>query len=58
MKKFQVIFQPSGRRDEISEGKTILDAPRELGFEIESTCRGGKNCGKCKVRLEKGSFEG
>jgi uncharacterized 2Fe-2S/4Fe-4S cluster protein (DUF4445 family) len=56
MKKFQVIFQPSGRRGEIEEGKTILEASRELGVEIESICGGERSCGKCKVKLEKGLF--
>ncbi|MBM3294486.1 MAG: DUF4445 domain-containing protein [Candidatus Aminicenantes bacterium] len=54
MKTFQVIFQPSGRRGDIAEGKTIIDASRELGVGIESLCGGERNCGKCKVRLESG----
>ena len=57
MNKFKVIFQPSGRRGEIEEGKTILEASRELGVEIESLCGGQRACGKCKVKLEEGSFE-
>jgi len=54
MKTFQVIFQPSGRRGDIPEEKTILEASRELGVEIESLCGGERNCGKCKVKLETG----
>ena len=57
MKKFKVIFQPSGRRGEVSEGKTVLEASRELGVEIESICGGEKVCGKCKIKLEEGFFE-
>jgi uncharacterized 2Fe-2S/4Fe-4S cluster protein (DUF4445 family) len=57
MKKFQVIFQPSGRRGKISEGETIIEASRELGVEIESVCGGARECGKCKVKLEQGFFE-
>jgi len=57
MKKFKVIFQPSGRRGEISEGKTIIEASRELGVGIESVCGGERTCGKCKVKLEKRFFE-
>jgi uncharacterized 2Fe-2S/4Fe-4S cluster protein (DUF4445 family) len=57
MKTFQLIFQPSGRRGEISEGKTVLEASRELGVEIESVCGEARGCGKCKVKLEKGFFE-
>ncbi len=54
MKKFQVIFQPSGGRGEVLEGKTLLEASRELGVEIESLCGGVKACGKCKVQLVEG----
>jgi len=50
MKKFRVVFQPSGRSGEILEGKTILEASRELGVGIESVCGGEKTCGKCKVK--------
>jgi uncharacterized 2Fe-2S/4Fe-4S cluster protein (DUF4445 family) len=57
MKTFEVIFQPSGRRGEIAEGMTILEASRELGAEIESLCGGSKSCGKCNVKLEAGFFE-
>jgi uncharacterized 2Fe-2S/4Fe-4S cluster protein (DUF4445 family) len=54
MEKFQVIFQPSGVRGEVLKGKTILEASRELGAEIESLCGGMKACGKCKVQLVEG----
>jgi uncharacterized 2Fe-2S/4Fe-4S cluster protein (DUF4445 family) len=57
MRTFQVIFQPSGRRGAVVEGKTLLEASRELGVEIESVCGGMKVCGKCKVKLEEGYFE-
>jgi uncharacterized 2Fe-2S/4Fe-4S cluster protein (DUF4445 family) len=56
VKTYHVIFQPSGKRGKISAGKTIIDASRELGVGIESVCGGGRNCGKCKVRIEKGFF--
>jgi uncharacterized 2Fe-2S/4Fe-4S cluster protein (DUF4445 family) len=55
-KTCHVIFQPSGKRGIVSDGKTIIDASRELGVEIESVCGGARNCGKCKVRIEKGFF--
>jgi uncharacterized 2Fe-2S/4Fe-4S cluster protein (DUF4445 family) len=57
MKKFRIIFQPSGIRGEVLEGKTILEAAQELGVGIESVCGGERVCGKCKVKLEKGFFE-
>lgn len=57
MKKFKVIFQPSGRRGEVEEGKTVLEAAQSLGVDIEGICGNKKVCGKCKVRIEEGYFE-
>lgn len=56
MGKFQVVFQPSGRRGLIAEGRTILQAAQELGVGIEAACGGAMVCGKCKVIPEFGSF--
>ena len=56
MKKFEIIFQPSGVRGEVFEAKSILEAWRELGVEIESLCGGRRACGKCKVKLVEGSL--
>ncbi|MFC1928765.1 ASKHA domain-containing protein [Chloroflexota bacterium] len=52
-----VIFQPSGRRVSISSGKTIKEASKQLGVDIEGTCGEKGTCGKCKVRIEDGFFE-
>lgn len=52
-----VIFQPSGSRGQVEDGKTILVAGRELGVEIEAICGEKRTCGKCKVRIEEGFFE-
>ncbi|MBI4316651.1 MAG: 2Fe-2S iron-sulfur cluster binding domain-containing protein, partial [Chloroflexi bacterium] len=54
---FQVIFQPSGRRGFVPAGKTILDAARQLGVEIEAICGEKRTCGKCKVKVQEGFFE-
>lgn len=56
-RKHKVIFQPAGRRGEVLEGTTLLDAARQLGVDIESICGGKGTCGKCKVRIEEGYFE-
>ncbi len=56
MKKFQVIFLPSGRRGEVPEGKTVLEASRELGVGIESLCGGIRSCGKCKIKWVQGDL--
>lgn len=55
--KHKVIFQPAGRRGEIEEGKTILEAAQALGVDLEALCGNKKVCGKCKVRIEEGYFE-
>jgi len=57
MARYRIIFQPSGRRGEVEEGSTLLDAARHLGVDIESICGGKGTCGKCKVRIEEGYFE-
>jgi len=55
--KHLVIFQPSGSRGEIEEGKTLREAAVELGVELESICGGKQTCGKCKVQVQEGFFE-
>lgn len=52
-----VVFQPSGRRGQIEEGTWLLDAAHDLGVELETICGKMRTCGKCKVRIEEGSFE-
>ncbi|MGA7192896.1 MAG: ASKHA domain-containing protein [Anaerolineales bacterium] len=52
-----VILQPSGRRGQVDEGKSVREAARELGVEIESICAENATCGKCAVLIEEGRFE-
>lgn len=56
-KSHTVIFQPSGSGGNIADGKTIMEAARKLGVDIESVCGGKGDCGKCQVRIEEGYFE-
>ena len=56
-REYLVIFQPSGRRGYIDEGKTVKEASQELGVDIEGICGDKATCGKCKIRLEEGFFE-
>ena len=55
--EYNVIFQPSGRRGKVEEGKSLLTASHELGVDIEAPCGAHKVCGKCKVKIETGFFE-
>jgi uncharacterized 2Fe-2S/4Fe-4S cluster protein (DUF4445 family) len=52
-----LILMPSGRRGQVPEGTTLLDAARSLGVEIESICGGRQTCAKCLVRIEQGEFD-
>ncbi|MGQ9693894.1 MAG: ASKHA domain-containing protein [Thermodesulfobacteriota bacterium] len=52
--KVRIIFQPSGRRGEVLQGQTILEASRQLGVPISSICGGKQSCGKCRVKVEWG----
>lgn len=51
-----IIFQPSGRRGQVPEGTTILDAARRLGVGIEAVCGEQLVCGKCRVKVMEGNF--
>lgn len=46
-------FQPSGRRADVNQGITLLQAAREAGVFIQSVCGGKGTCGKCKVIVNK-----
>ena len=41
----------------MEEGKSVREAARELGVEIESICAENATCGKCIVLVEEGRFE-
>jgi len=50
-----VVFEPSGKRGYIEDGRTLLEAAQELGEDIESICGGKGVCGKCLVKFDKES---
>jgi len=52
---YRVTFQPSGKRGNVSDGTTLLDAARDFGVDIENICGGKKTCGKCRVIIEDGA---
>ena len=45
----RVVFTPSGRRGQVADGATVLDAARELGVDLDSVCGGRGICGRCQV---------
>ena len=56
MEKATIIFQPSGFRGKMPKGKTIIEAARELGENIESLCGGKGTCGKCRILISEGRY--
>jgi len=56
MQKATIIFQPSGYRGKISKGRSILEAARECGENIESLCGGKGSCGKCRILIAEGRY--
>jgi uncharacterized 2Fe-2S/4Fe-4S cluster protein (DUF4445 family) len=45
----RVEFAPSGLSVEVAEGTTVLDAARQAGADLDSTCGGRGLCGRCQV---------
>jgi len=56
LSSLKLTFLPAGRSITISAGTTILEAAREAGIHINSSCGGSGLCGKCRVRIESGEF--
>ena len=50
--RFNVVFQPAGRREEAAPGEDLLTIARRAGVDIESSCGGKGKCAKCRIRLE------
>jgi uncharacterized 2Fe-2S/4Fe-4S cluster protein (DUF4445 family) len=57
LKTAMVVFQPSGRRGRVPLGISIVEASRLLGVDIEAPCGEKQVCGKCKIRVEQGTFQ-
>lgn len=53
---YLIDWQPVGRRIEIPEGKTLLEAAQIAGVELVSVCGGGGTCRGCLVRLAEGKL--
>jgi len=53
--KYAVKFHPLHKSGRIEEGKTLLEAARELGVALRSECGGKGICGKCQVVVEAGN---
>ena len=56
-KKHLVVFEPFGRKGSVEEGKTLMEAARELGVSLDGVCGGQGKCGKCRVEVLEGNNE-
>lgn len=54
MVKFQIDFEPLGRRGQCSGRTSLLDCACQLGVELVSVCGGKGTCGRCKVQVLSG----
>jgi uncharacterized 2Fe-2S/4Fe-4S cluster protein (DUF4445 family) len=52
----RVVFTPSGKRGELAEGASLLEAARGLGVDLDSVCGGRGICGRCQVDIAEGDF--
>ena len=50
-----VDFEPSGKRIEIAPNTTLLEAARQAGLALSSTCGGVGRCGQCFLVVLSGS---
>jgi uncharacterized 2Fe-2S/4Fe-4S cluster protein (DUF4445 family) len=52
----RVVFTPSGKRGEFTDGTSLLAAARALGVDLDSVCGGRGICGRCQVEIAQGDF--
>ncbi len=53
-KRFQIRFEPVGRRARCTRPISIMDAARQAGVGMLSFCGGVGTCGRCRVRILQG----
>lgn len=49
MSQHRVEFAPSGLSTTVPDGTTVLDAARQAGADLDSTCGGRGLCGRCQI---------
>lgn len=54
----KVKFLPHGREVEVDVGTSVIRAALLAGVHINASCGGNGVCGKCRVKIEKGSVKG
>ncbi len=51
-----IVFAPSGKRGEVGDGVSVLEAARKLGVDLDSVCGGRGICGRCQIEIAEGEF--
>src|SRR5512140_28671 len=51
---FRIDLEPIGRRIEVPEGLSLLEAAQQAGVDLVAACGGMGICGTCRVRLVHG----
>jgi uncharacterized 2Fe-2S/4Fe-4S cluster protein (DUF4445 family) len=57
MPKHSITFSPSERKISVDEEENLLQAAMEAGIHINASCGGSATCGKCRVKILKGSVD-
>lgn len=55
MRYHKVVFQPDDVVVEAVEGSSLKEAMNDAGLEFDFVCGGRGTCGKCRVKISKGS---
>lgn len=58
MNTYEIIFAREGKRIQVPEGTTILEAQRMAGLNPDAPCGGKGTCGKCLVQVTEGEQRG
>ncbi len=57
MSKYKVTFHPSERSVTVDREENLLQVAMEAGIHINASCGGSGTCGKCKVKILKGTAD-
>jgi uncharacterized 2Fe-2S/4Fe-4S cluster protein (DUF4445 family) len=52
-----LLFLPSGTAGFVEKGRSVKECARALHVDIEGVCGEKAACGKCRIRIEEGSYE-
>ncbi|MDX1429931.1 MAG: 2Fe-2S iron-sulfur cluster-binding protein, partial [Rhodothermales bacterium] len=54
--RFEIEFEPVGRRAEATRGSTLLSVAQDAGVQLVAVCAGIGICGSCRVRCVEGAL--